>query len=345
MGLQNALDQEIIKTITGATVNFPPLFIHRFPFPEHINDFLGVILAFTIPTIIVVAFLYSALNNIKYIAIEKELQLKETMKIMGLPGYLHWTAWFTKCMIFQLIIVSIIVGIMKIPVQGDLSVFNLTDWTVLWVFLFLYSLAGVTFSFMFSTFFAKANMAAIVGALAWLMMLQPYAIININYENFSLSAKLATCLLVNSGMGFGFKVLGLYESAQIGVQWSNLFTPVTPDDDMTLGYIMIVLFIAFILQFLIALYVEKINPGDYGMPEPWYFPFSPKFWCSSKTSSTDINNFPIKTSPNFESEPMDKKAGIKIRGLRKLFGKKVAVDNLHLNLYEDQITVLLGNQM
>lgn len=249
-------------------------------------------------------------------------------------------------MLFQIIIISIITGLVKIPftAQEGLAVFTHTHWSVLWVFFFLYSLAGVTFSFMMSTFFAKANVAAIAGAVAWLFMLNPYSIININYDSVGLWPKIGASLLVNSGMGFGFKVLGRYESAMIGVQWSNLFTPVTPDDDMTMGYVMLALLTASILQMLLALYIEKVKPGDFGVAEPWYFPFSIRFWTgSAKGSAANIDAIPMQKNPNYEDEPTDKNAGIKIRGLRKVYGNKVAVNNLNLNIYENEITVLLGH--
>lgn len=45
----------------------------------------------------------------------------------------------------------------------------------------------------------------------------------------------------------------------------------------------------------------------------------------------------------FETDPKHLAAGIKIRKLRKVFGTKAAVRNLSLNMYQDQITVLLGH--
>lgn len=113
---------------------------------------------------------------------------------------------------------------------------------------------------------------------------------------------------------------------------------------MTLGYVIIALLIASFIQMTVALYIEKIKPGEYGVPEPWYFPFSPKFWRGSSKSDANFNNIPqIISNPNYETEPIGKKAGIKIRGLKKIYGKKTAVNNLNLNIYEDEITVLLGH--
>jgi ATP-binding cassette, subfamily A (ABC1), member 3 len=187
--IQNLLEREIIRHHVSVP-DFPRIFVQRYPYPAYVLDILGLVLEFAIPLIFMIAFLYSAINNIKYVALEKELQLKEAMKIMGLPGYLHWIAWFTKCMLFQIIIISIVTIMVTIPFEDGLAVFTHTSWSVLWVFFFLYSLAGVTFSFMFSTLFSKANVAAISGAVAWLFMLQPYSIINRNYNEIGLWPKI-----------------------------------------------------------------------------------------------------------------------------------------------------------
>ena len=48
---------------------------------------------------------------------------------------------------------------------------------------------------------------------------------------------------------------------------------------------------------------------------------------------------------NMEAEPSDHKVGVAVRNLRKLYsnGKKLAVDGLTINFYEDQITSFLGH--
>ena len=45
----------------------------------------------------------------------------------------------------------------------------------------------------------------------------------------------------------------------------------------------------------------------------------------------------------FEAEPKNGRAGVVIMGLTKHFGEKIAVNNMHLNMYEGQITALLGH--
>lgn len=48
---------------------------------------------------------------------------------------------------------------------------------------------------------------------------------------------------------------------------------------------------------------------------------------------------------NFEEDPTQLKCGVSINGLVKVYktGKKLAVDNLNLKFYENQITSFLGH--
>lgn len=67
----------------------PDIFLHRFPYPPYLSDPLLIGLEAFIPLIIVISFLYTAINIVKYITVEKEKQLKEAMKIMGLSNWLQ----------------------------------------------------------------------------------------------------------------------------------------------------------------------------------------------------------------------------------------------------------------
>lgn len=255
---------------------------------------------------------------------------------------MHWVAWFTKCMLFQVVIISILTVMFKIKLTKGLAIFTNSNWFIVWIFLFVYAMAAVTYSFMFSTFFNKANIASIVGSIMWFVLLIPYNVIGQNSGD-DVSAKLAASLLCNSGMGFGFQVMTQYETAGAGVQWSNLFKPVSPDNNLTLGGIMVVLLIASAIQMLIALYVEKIKPGEFGVAEKFYFPFTIKYWTGKVNTKEIDHNSLYENNANFEAEPKGQVAGIQVRGLRKVYDKKIAVNNLNLNMYEDQITVLLGH--
>lgn len=119
-------------------------------------------------------------------------------------------------------------------------------------------------------------------------------------------------------------------------------------------------FIDALIYLLIALYVESVFPGEYGIPLVWYYPFTASYWRKNKqvfgkffrnflppfklcSSDGDHSASKIDPSDVYEKEP-NLNAGIQIRNLRKVYSnKKVAVRNLSMNMYEGQITVLLGH--
>lgn len=228
---------------------------------------------------------------------------------------------------------------------NDQSVFTYSSATALWFFLLTYSVTTIMFCFMLSVFFSKANTASAIAGLIWFLFYTPYTFIQQHYDNISLGTKVSLSLFSNTAMALGFNVIVRYEGTQEGLQWDNMFKPVTVDDSFHVGLVIVMLIFDAILYLMIALYVEKIFPGDYGVAERWNFPFTAKFWCNvagyegieDSASNGELRNV------NYEMEPKNKAAGVQTRSLRKVYdNNKVAVEGLNLNMYEDQITVLLG---
>lgn len=154
-------------------------------------------------------------------------------------------------------------------------------------------------------------------------------------------------LFSNTAMAFGFQLIIRLEGSSEGLQWNNFFRAVSVDDSLSIGLLVITLLIAAFLYLMIALYVEKIFPGEYGVPEPWYFPFTRTFWLGH-SEYIRINDS-AKNTRNlnyFEEDPIGRNAGIRISNLRKVYSnKRVAVDGLTLNMFDDDITVLLGHNV
>ncbi|KAL9704634.1 hypothetical protein quinque_008152 [Culex quinquefasciatus] len=343
--IQSAVSQAIVLE-KSPEHRLSGIFLRRYPYPAFYSDPLLLGLENLLPLIIVVAFFYTCINTVKYIAVEKERQLKEAMKIMGLPSWLHWMAWFVKTQIMLLVAISLITILLCVSMttNTDLAVFTFADWSVVWVYLLVYSVVTIMFCFMMSTFFSKANTASGIAGLMWFVFVMPYNIAFANYDTMSLGAKLVLCLFHNSGMSFGFMLMMRHEGTTTGVQWSNLFSPVTADDDLSVGATMMMLLAAGVIYLVIALYVEKVMPGEFGVAEPWYFPFTKKFWTNKVDVIEDVNDVMLDNPNSRESDPTGKHAGIQIKGLRKVFDKsKVAVKGTYLNMFDDQITVLLGH--
>lgn len=44
------------------------------------------------------------------------------------------------------------------------------------------------------------------------------------------------------------------------------------DDNLTMFHVFVMLIVDCVFYALVAWYVEAVFPGDFGMPQPWYFP-------------------------------------------------------------------------
>ena len=59
-----------------------------------------------------------------------------------------------------------------------------------------------------------------------------------------------------------------------GLQWSNLAKPVNIDDDFSMAIVFVMLVFDCVLYWFIMFYVDNVWPGEYGIPQPWYFLFT-----------------------------------------------------------------------
>lgn len=78
----------------------------------------------------------------------------------------------------------------------------------------------------------------------------------------------------NTGMAFGCQIITMFEGTGAGIQWSTIAQGASPDDNLSLLDVIIMLIVDGFLYLLLAIYVEAVFPGDYGVPLPWYFPLT-----------------------------------------------------------------------
>ncbi|XP_017056192.1 phospholipid-transporting ATPase ABCA3 isoform X3 [Drosophila ficusphila] len=344
--LQHSLSMAYIRQKSGELA-LPDVKMQRYPYPEYIYDPLLEGMSSIMSLIILLSFIYPCTYITKFITAEKEKQLKEVMKIMGLSNWLHWTAWFVKSFIMLTISAILIAILVKIRWQENVAVLTHASFTALVFFLIIYIVASICFCFMMATFFSRASTAAAVTGLIWFIAYIPYSFTINTYDDLSLSAKLGWSLISNTAMGFGIKLILGFEGTGEGLQWSNFFTPVSVDDTLTLGAVMIMMLVSCVIYMTICLYVEQVLPGSFGVPRPWNFPFTREFWCGEREymGVEDMPNGQVeqRDPKAFETEPEGKHIGLQMRHLKKRFGDKMVVKGLSMNMFEDEITVLLGH--
>uniref|UniRef100_A0A671YNB0 ATP binding cassette subfamily A member 3 n=1 Tax=Sparus aurata TaxID=8175 RepID=A0A671YNB0_SPAAU len=348
LAVQHAVDRAIMRsynsTAASSLLGQTRVVLSRFPYPPFIYDVFILAIQNQLPLLLVLSFTYTSLNIVRAVVQEKERKLKEYMRMMGLSNWLHWSAWFLMFFLF----LSVSVFFVTLP-NG--AVLTYSDPTLVFVFLLVFTVATINFSFMISTLFSRANVAAAAGGFIYFMSYLPYLFLWPRYDLLSHAQKVSACLISNVAMAMGSQLIGMFEGKGTGIQWSNLFDSVTVDDDFSMAQVLGLLLFDSMLYGLVAWYMEAVFPGEYGVPRPSYF--FPSYWCSSprmalvneKEEEEDAEK--ALKGEFIEEEPAGLVSGIKIKHLAKVSSRsnktRQAVRDLTLNMFEGQITVLLGH--
>ncbi|XP_067927873.1 phospholipid-transporting ATPase ABCA3-like [Watersipora subatra] len=356
--IQHAIQMSVIDILNpSANISEYDTVMEQFPYPPYTDDLFLLIIQLNFSFFILLCFIFFALNIPKEVTLEKEKKLKESMRMMGMANWLQWTSAFFKYFLFLLVVTFLMSFLLCPPFNASakFTVLPNSNFLIIWLFFLLYATCIICFCFNVSVIFNKANAAAAAGGIIFFLSYIPFSFVSPRYDTMGRGAKMLCSLNLNLAMPLGMIVIGRFEGTD-GVQWNNLNQPVSVDDNLSLGDILMMLFFDSIIHLVLMWYIEAVFPGNYGIPQPPYFFVLPSYWCGTRPNAAlNVNNSRVsvsekkgvKKSEYFEEEPVDSTAGISIKGLTKKFkskGKnKVAVDNLSLNMYDGQITALLGH--
>uniref|UniRef100_A0A7S3XYS2 ABC transporter domain-containing protein n=1 Tax=Heterosigma akashiwo TaxID=2829 RepID=A0A7S3XYS2_HETAK len=332
-------------------VGAAPPTVRLAPFPSRAYETSGFweSVSFVFAFFMVLAMLYPMLNMIKALVQEKELRLKEGMRMMGLSGPAHVLSWWCHFVIFFLAL-SILLSMVTAPLF-EYSDSSLIFWYFMWFFA-----SCVSFAFFISSFFNKARTASILGTLGFLISLFPY--FAVSGSSTSLAAKRGASLLPATAFALGTDAFTAYEDAQIGVTAETAGS--STDNSLPFNDAVGLLFADAVLYGLLAWYFNQVMPSEWGTQRPWYFLVTKSYWCpglAGRQAFQDADALLAKDesegNPNVQKVSGDLHAQlaegscVALRGLLKVFatptGPKKAVHDLGLTMYRGQITALLGH--
>ncbi|NXA12997.1 ABCA4 protein, partial [Sapayoa aenigma] len=338
--LQDMIEHGIIKTQTSTEVPLG-IYLQQMPYPCFVDDVFMITLNRAFPIFMVLAWVYSVSMTVKSIVLEKEMRLKEAMKNRGVTNGVIWCTWFLDSFLMMATSTFLLTALI---VRG--RVLHYSNPLLFFVFLLTFTTATIMQCFLFSTFFSKANLAAACSGVVYFTLYLPHIVCSVWQERVTVAGKILASLLSQVAFGFGTEYLSRYEEQGLGLQWGNIRTsPLEGDEYSFLFSINMMLFDAFLYGILsCALCLFIFGLGDYGLPQPWYFPVQESYWFGSrnpqdeKTATADVNTF-------FEPEPTGLIPGVCIQNLVKIFANrtKPAVDGMNITFYEGQITAFLGH--
>ena len=88
-------------------------------------------------------------------------------------------------------------------------------------------------------------------------------------------------------------IIAKWELIEQGLQWRNIGTPppvtssgIRPNNAFSLGHVVIMFFVDMSVYQFAAWYIEKVFPGEYGLPQPFYFLLKPSYWRGLRLAGT-----------------------------------------------------------
>uniref|UniRef100_A0A803TK52 ATP-binding cassette sub-family A member 2 n=1 Tax=Anolis carolinensis TaxID=28377 RepID=A0A803TK52_ANOCA len=323
--IQDMMERAIINTFVGHDVVEPGNYVQMFPYPCYTRDDFLFVIEHMMPLCMVISWVYSVAMMIQHIVAEKEHRLKEVMKMMGLNNAVHWVAWFITGFVQLSISVTALTAILKYG-----KVLMHSDVFIIWLFLAIYAVATIMFCFLISVLYSKAKLASACGGIIYFLSYVPYMYVAIREEvaHDKITA-FEKCIAVMAG---------------VGIQWRTLSQSPVEGDDFNLLLSMMMLGVDAAVYGVLTWYIEAVHPGVCGQPgggpTEAHRALVPPLATQNQWKGQNH-----KETRGIEEEPTHLPLVVCIDKLTKIYktDKKMALNKLSLNLYENQVVSFLGH--
>uniref|UniRef100_A0A8C3FYN9 ATP binding cassette subfamily A member 10 n=1 Tax=Chrysemys picta bellii TaxID=8478 RepID=A0A8C3FYN9_CHRPI len=323
---------EELRSVTAVQMRLPPIRV-----AESINyDFLVVCTAVAFSPLIY----FMSLNVAK-----ERRKFKELMKMMALQDLAFWFSWGLLYAGYILIVAILLTLIMK----SDEFIYH-TSHSVMFFLFYLYGISLMSLAFLLSSLLKKPKLTGIVG---FLFILSFGSLgLAVLYNHVPEPLEWALGLFSPFAFTAGFVRIVHLEDAVKGVDFSDFLEDSFP----TLAVFFLLAFDA-LLYLMLAIYFDKVLPDKYGMHHSRLFFLKPSYWFKKRKNcvNNDIldheeysdqvfNDHVEKVPPEFRGKEAIRYG---INNIKKTYKDKDKIVNalrgLLLNVYEGQITALLGH--
>ncbi|NWS57018.1 ABCAA protein, partial [Chunga burmeisteri] len=282
-------------------------------------------------------FMYFLSMNV----VKEKKKLKVLMKTMGLQDIAFWLSWSLLYAVYVMVLSCLLTAL----VVHD--PFSLSSFPAVLLLFFLYGLACIHLAFMLCSLLRTSKLAGSMGFLVTFLFGCLSLVVLI--ENLSEPLKWFLGLFCPFAFNAGIAKVFHLEKYGMGFSFSSLM-----EESYFLFSTYIMLVFDSVLYMLLAMYFDKVLPGKCGIPHPPFFCLKPSYWVRSRRGPT--REMPrAAASPEEllgdDAEPMTPefigKEAIRLHNIKKAYKRKdkktEALRGLSLNVYEGQITALLGH--
>ena len=212
--VQRAFDQAIASRTTGRNVRLS-VSVKAFPFPAYATNLGSTFAAVFFGLVFVFAFVVTVVVVVRGVAEERELRLREGMRIMGLSERAYWASWFVTSYAPLLLVSFLVAAAGAFP-------FRHTDWTVTFAFLALWTAQLVAFCFALVPLFASSAVAAVGSALVYVLTWIP-GVAAVASEPMGSNAWTYSCAMMPAACIYQWGwIVSILENAKEGARWDTI---------------------------------------------------------------------------------------------------------------------------
>jgi len=345
------VDSFLINKVSIASTGSPPDFYVKpstagFPSSEYVVVPFWEYLGGFFSTMIYLSFILTFYNTLKQLTEEKELKLTEGLKMMGVTDLQLSLSWWALFCTENLICTGLIMVTSK-------TTYPTSSPVIVFLYFFMFLTSCTSFCIFLSNFFDKANRAGLIGFVIFLAGSFINTFVDEKFFRILVSMAHPATLYFYMTNCFVF-----FESRQIGVTGDTINAATDEPNSLTAAECFILYFFDTFLYIFLAWYVGKIRPSEFGVALPPHFIFMPSYWKTGEIwtsgdgsySTVAVDDIDIISVEPVGEDLKRQEANnecVQIKGLRKVYstnkGAKVAVQDLSLNFYKNQISCLLGH--
>ncbi|XP_049419184.1 ATP-binding cassette sub-family A member 5 [Epinephelus fuscoguttatus] len=279
------------------------------------------------------------------VAAEKEHRLKDTMTMMGLYDTAFWLSWG---LLYAALVTTM--SILMSIIATYTALFPNSDFFVIFFLIFLYGISSIFFSFMLTPLFKKPKFASTVGSMLTVVF-GCLSLFTVLMKDFPQPLVWLLCLLSPSAFSIGIAQVVYLEAQGDGAVFSSLANGPHP-----LYVPLLMLVLDCILYLLLAIYLDQVLPGEFGMRRSLVYFLKPSYWSKRRKRYVEVSSVydtEVKGAPGGDEcvEPVSPefrgKEAIRINNIQKVYKEKdnvvEALRGLTFDIYEGQITALLGH--
>ncbi|NWZ39588.1 ABCA9 protein, partial [Brachypodius atriceps] len=340
LSLQSSIDAAIIEMVTNRSVWEEMKSIAGVRM-ESQSILFSISLEYSYFMIVTVMCFFPFMYFLSRNVTREKKQLKVLMKTMGMQDIAFWLSWSLLYSLYVLIFSCLLTALVL------WEPFYTSTFPAVSLLFFLYGLACIHLVFMLCSLLRTSKLVSSVGFL--IIFIFGFLSLAVLIEDVPEPLKWFLGLMCPFAFNTGIAKIFHLEKYGIGFSFSNLM-----EEAYFLFSTYILLVFDSVLYMLLALYFDKILPGKYGIPDPPLFCLKASYWRRSRRGSS--RDLPRATANPEELlgedvEPVPPeflgKEAIRLHNIKKTYKKKdkktEALRGLSLNIYEGQITALLGH--